>query len=444
MDGLLGPCAYWWTQKGASGAAGGGKVPRDRPVIGRRDPWGGGAPLACGACGCLQQTHEGGPAAGEGRELGGVRYATRKGDGRRPAAEQAGQTLGHLPARVVRVEGEEDAPAAPGGMRRCALRPVCRAHCRPGGPSRRARPSRTGPRWRTTNEGAAPSRESPSTGLVPGSAWNRGEAQGSTALPAIQRASPPPAASGTTIIPAKRSPRGGQQSRAAETLGAETRGFQLGPQPRTRRVAEPETGGRAGADAPCGKVLPRLPAAPQPPSVEPHRRGEPPRDRGRTPARRPAADPRPHLTGRCIHPPPPACVSPPADRTPSTLWTKSKTSPPRPQPKQYQRSVSPYTVNDPSASRVEGTDGLADPAPPRKLDPGRLDGIAEGVLALERGDVDRRRCGHRPFPSSGRSPRTDRRETTCPGCHLIPIAPATSSMPSAVGRSTAPRPVPCL
>ena len=44
---------------------------------GGRDLWGGGAPLPCGAGGCAKQAHEGGPAAGAGRELGGVRDIAR-------------------------------------------------------------------------------------------------------------------------------------------------------------------------------------------------------------------------------------------------------------------------------------------------------------------------------------------------------------------------------
>ena len=63
----------------------------------------------------------------------------------------------------------------------------------------------------------------------------------------------------------------GEQTRAGQTLGAETCGLQVGPQTRSRRVAEPETGGRAGADAPCGKIPLGLRAAPELPCVEPCR-----------------------------------------------------------------------------------------------------------------------------------------------------------------------------
>ena len=52
----------------------------------------------------------------------------------------------------------------------------------------------------------APSRPSPRTGFGPGSAWKRGERSGSMARPASQRTRPA-AISGTTTIPAKRSPR---------------------------------------------------------------------------------------------------------------------------------------------------------------------------------------------------------------------------------------------
>ena len=76
-------------------------------------------------------------------------------------------------------EGEEDAGAAPKGA---------------GHPLHALRPQ----------GGAGPRRPSPSTGLGPGNAWNRGVRSGSMARPTSQRTRPPEA-SGTTTIPANRS-----------------------------------------------------------------------------------------------------------------------------------------------------------------------------------------------------------------------------------------------
>ena len=50
------------------------------------------------------------------RKLGHVTDALGKGDGGGPASKQARKPLGGLKARVVVVEGEEDAGAAPQGI----------------------------------------------------------------------------------------------------------------------------------------------------------------------------------------------------------------------------------------------------------------------------------------------------------------------------------------
>ena len=54
---------------------------------------------------------------GEGRKLAHVADAFGKGHGRGPAAKQGRKALGGFTARVVGVEGEEDAGAAPQGGR---------------------------------------------------------------------------------------------------------------------------------------------------------------------------------------------------------------------------------------------------------------------------------------------------------------------------------------
>ena len=75
----------------------------------------GGEPLAGGAGGLRQQAQEGGASVGPGRKLGHVADAWGKGDGDGPAPEQGQKPLRRLMARVVVVEGEEDAGAAPEG-----------------------------------------------------------------------------------------------------------------------------------------------------------------------------------------------------------------------------------------------------------------------------------------------------------------------------------------
>ena len=54
-------------------------------------------------------------ALGKGRKLGHVADALRKGDGRGPGSKQVQEPVRRLTARVVVVEGEEDAGAAPEG-----------------------------------------------------------------------------------------------------------------------------------------------------------------------------------------------------------------------------------------------------------------------------------------------------------------------------------------
>ena len=75
----------------------------------------GGEPLAGRACRQREQAEEGGAALGKGRKLAHVADALGEGDGDGPASEQGQKPLRRLPARVVIVEGEEDAGAAPEG-----------------------------------------------------------------------------------------------------------------------------------------------------------------------------------------------------------------------------------------------------------------------------------------------------------------------------------------
>ncbi len=68
-----------------------------------------------GAGGLREQAQEGGSSVGQSRKLGHVADALGKGDGGGPASEQGLKPLRRLTARVVVVEGEEDAGAAPEG-----------------------------------------------------------------------------------------------------------------------------------------------------------------------------------------------------------------------------------------------------------------------------------------------------------------------------------------
>ena len=75
----------------------------------------GGEPLAGGVCRQREQAEEDGLSAGVGRKLAHVADALGEGDGGGPAPQQGPKPLRRLPARVVAVEGKEDAGAAPKG-----------------------------------------------------------------------------------------------------------------------------------------------------------------------------------------------------------------------------------------------------------------------------------------------------------------------------------------
>ena len=82
---------------------------------GKRSPLeSGGKPLAGGAGGPREQAQEGGAPLGQGGKLCHVADARGKGYRGGPATEQGQKPLRGLPARVVAVEGEEDAGTAPG------------------------------------------------------------------------------------------------------------------------------------------------------------------------------------------------------------------------------------------------------------------------------------------------------------------------------------------
>ena len=185
----------------------GARVAARSPRGGRRGHklggWGG--VLDGGARRPREQVLEDRPSVGRGGKLRHVGDAGWEAQDGGAGAKQAPKPGRRVATGLVVVEGEEDPRAAPqgGGHPLKALRPQGGA----GGqaPLRQDEPVEDAlgddrPR------GAGPSRPRPSTGLGPGSDWNRGDRSGSMARPASQRTRPP-ATSGMTTMPAKRSPR---------------------------------------------------------------------------------------------------------------------------------------------------------------------------------------------------------------------------------------------
>lgn len=74
-------------------------------------------PLPSGAGGLCEQAHEQGATVGKSRKLAHVADALGESYGGGPASKQARKTLRRLKARVVVVEGDEDAGTAPQGRR---------------------------------------------------------------------------------------------------------------------------------------------------------------------------------------------------------------------------------------------------------------------------------------------------------------------------------------
>ena len=86
-----------------------------------------------GPGGLRKQAKETGASVWPGGELGHVADTLGEGDGGGPAPQQGQKPLRRLPARVVAVEGEEDAGAAPKGG---GQRPGCPGQRPPEGPIR--------------------------------------------------------------------------------------------------------------------------------------------------------------------------------------------------------------------------------------------------------------------------------------------------------------------
>ena len=159
--------------------------------------------------------------------------------------------------------------------------------------------------------------------------------------------------SGTTTIPANRSePRSVNRPQFPEPTGIEARRLKGLPQAVPRREAEAQTSSGVKSDAPRGKVRKPGGAAPELPGVEPRRRRQqrrvPGRQRGRlrTPGRSRAGDGGVSASVKTT------------DRLGQAqvlgLPDEVQHVSPKPQPKQYHRSESAYTVKLPSASSWKG------------------------------------------------------------------------------------------
>ena len=239
-----------------------------------------GESLAGGAGGPVKQAQEEGPSVWQGGKLGHVADALGKGDGGGPASKQARKPLGGLKPRVVVVEGEEDAGAAPQG---CgdplnALGAQC---CDCGeAPTGKGKPVED-PLCHDR-----PGRRNPKT------------PKPKRRLGAGQRLEPgrPVGSDGPSDKPADKAAGGvGNDDHAGESLhaplheqpavpepvGGEAHRLKGLPQPAARRVAEAKTGRGVKADAPRGQVLPGNGAAPELPGVEPRRRRQQRRVPGR-------------------------------------------------------------------------------------------------------------------------------------------------------------------
>ena len=155
--------------------------------VGAATSWVGGVGVLGGGSRSLcEQVLEDRPSVGRGGKLRHVGDAGGQAHGGGAGAKQAPKPGRRVATGLVVVEGEEDPRAAPqsGGHPLKALRPQGGA----GGqaPLRQDKPVEDAlgddrPR------GAGPSRPRPSTGLGPGSDWNRGDRSGSMARPASQR-----------------------------------------------------------------------------------------------------------------------------------------------------------------------------------------------------------------------------------------------------------------
>ena len=238
-------------------------------------------PLSGGASRQSQQAREDGATVGMRRKLAHVANAFGQSHGCGPAPKQALKPLGGLTARVVRVEGEEDAGAAPQGG--CGLLNALGAQ---GGAGGKAPPGNRKPvedalgEHRPRRSEAEPPKPKHRLGT-----GERLEPWGSVGVYGPPRKPPHKSPGYLWNDDHPREPLRAplrEQAGVPEPLGGEAGGLDGFAQPAPRREAEAQPQGGVHADAPGGKVPPRRRSAPKPPGVEPRRR----RQQSRVPRRK--------------------------------------------------------------------------------------------------------------------------------------------------------------
>ena len=366
-----------------------------------------------------------------------------KGDGGGPASEQGLKPLRRLTARVVVVEGEEDAGAAPEG-RGDPLHALGAQGCG----SRKA-PSGKGEPVEDPLGDDRPRRRRaetphPKHRLGAGQSLEPGRPVGIDG-PADEPADETAGGVGDDDHASEplRSPLH-EQPAVPEPVGREAVRLKGLSQPAARRIAEAQAGCRGRADAPRGQVLPPFGMTAQPSGVEPSRR----RQQGGV-SRRQRGVPSPPRSGWTNSGPgrkPWAAVQP-RDGLRQAQVLDAPDEVQHVSPFATAEAVEPLRVAVHREAAlglvVEGPDALADPAPSAQPHPRRLHRVAQRVTRLQRGDVHVGRDHHAP-PFSGLSPRRLRREMSLPGSQRSPRTAATSSEPSPLGTSAAARPVPWL
>ena len=192
-----------------------------------------------------------------GCKLGHVADSCGEGDGGGPATEQGQKPLRRLTARVVVVEGEEDAGAAAQG---CGD-PLHALGAQ--GRDRRKAPSGKG---EPVEESLGDDRPRRGRAEAPEAQHRLGAGEGLEAGRPVRAYGPPdePAdeAAGDVgdddhVGEPLRAPLH-EQPRVPDALLREAAGLQGQPQPDARRIAETEAGCGGPADAPRGQVLPRF------------------------------------------------------------------------------------------------------------------------------------------------------------------------------------------
>ena len=233
----------------------------------------GGEPLAGGAGGLREQAKEGGPSVGKGGMLAHVADACGEGDGDGPAPEQGQKPLRRLAARVVRVECEEDAGAAPEG----------------GGQPLNALGTQGGDGWETPSGKGEPvedplgdDRPGRRRAEAPEAKHRLGAGRGLEAGRPVGVYGPPDEPADEAAGDVGNDHHPGEPLRAPlheqpavpDALLGEAAGLQGLPQPASVSAMRRAAGCGGLADAPRGQVPPRFCVTPEPSGVEARRRRE--------------------------------------------------------------------------------------------------------------------------------------------------------------------------